>query len=542
MIDILKDFSMKKRITHSISKRSLGVVPKLAVLTVFFNPKNYVNLKKNYIEFSKHIKQSADLFTIELSFNGEFFVEGDNVVRIAGNESNILWQKERLLNILLQHVPDEYTNIAWIDCDIIFNNKNWVRDVNKQLTLYKVVQLFETATQQDEVGRVSKTFPSSINSILRHKNSFSGVSGYAWAIRRECIDKIGFVDNMILGGGDALMMYSFFGESEYTNKSHLEFMDFHQGFFKTKTREWCKLAYDEIKCSVSTIPGNVLHLYHGTNKNRRYHERYLTITPSDIDTMHIDENNVWSVSDANVTKKIMEYFALRNEDDNILTTDRLFYNTYVINLDRRPERMNKIQHQLEKNGIPFTRFTAIDGEDLDDIPTPKPGNGLIENKYALACLRSHIEIIKMAKEKRIARILVLEDDAILHPDFRLHLQKLKTIKNWKMLHLGASQYNWDVEYTEGFYYSKNTLGGFAYAIDQSIYDDILKLNEEKLSFDNLLAKVQEKYMGQCYTFWPNIVIPDVSTSDIRGPRDQEQHSNKMKWQWDAITGKNKRIQ
>jgi len=112
--------------------------------------------------------------------------------------------------------------------------------------------------------------------------------------------------------------------------------------------------------------------------------------------------------------------------------------------------------------------------------------------------------------------------------------KIQNIKNWKMLHLGASQYNWNnIKYIDNFYYSKETQGTFSIAFDESIYDDILRTdNIINLPIDAKLFEIQKKYYKECYTFFPNLTIADVSTSDIRSSRNINSHSIKMKWNLD----------
>ena len=85
-----------------------------------------------------------------------------------------------------------------------------------------------------------------------------------------------------------------------------------------------------------------------------------------------------------------------------------------------------------------------------------------------------------------------------------------------------------VEFIEDFFLSKQSLGTFAYAIDSSMYDEILNQSIGK-SVDNVLSDMQNKYYGECYTFYPNICVSDVSESDIRSDRDQESHSKRMRW-------------
>jgi GR25 family glycosyltransferase involved in LPS biosynthesis len=528
--DIIKD---NKNILR-ISKRDSSINPKLAVLTTFFNPNNYLNLRYNYLKFSEKIKEKADLFPIELSFNGEFFIEDENVIQIKGSRENILWQKERLLNIALENLPKEYTNVAWIDCDIIFENENWVEEVNEKLKDYKVLQLFENAKRLDENGNVGKVSKSIIENIKESNkiptNLNKGITGFGWAIRREDIEKIKFLDTQIIGGADSLMFFSFVGlnNTVFHKKMNNEWLDFYN--------KWYQISFNNIHSSINNISGDIIHLYHGKMINRNYNSRYEILSKDKFNPildLIIDNNNLWKFKNVNICENLEKYFESRNEDDNIIDINTYFDNIYVINLDRIKDRYEKIKYKLEKLNIKFERFSAIDGNNIKDdeydFSRFIQGYGMLENKYALACLRSHIDIIKDAKFKGYKRILIFEDDALISKDINIHLQKLRNIKDWKLLYLGSSQYNWNLEFIEDFYYSRKTLGCFSYAIDESIYDEILELNKEELSIDNLLLILQSKYYKQCYTFYPNICIADVSESTIRADRDQDSHSKRMRW-------------
>jgi hypothetical protein len=45
----------------------------------------------------------------------------------------VLWQKERLLNLAIKSVPLYVKNIAWLDCDVIFDRSDWADRANAQL-------------------------------------------------------------------------------------------------------------------------------------------------------------------------------------------------------------------------------------------------------------------------------------------------------------------------------------------------------------------------------------------------------------------------
>ena len=62
------------------------------------------------------------------------------------------------------------------------------------------------------------------------------------------------------------------------------------------------------------------------------------------------------------------------------------------------------------------------------------------------------------------------------------------------------------------------IGTFAFAIDESIYDEILESAEiTNRPIDNKLFDIQKKYSDSSYVCFPNLVISSVSDSDIRAP-------------------------
>lgn len=66
---------------------------------------------------------------------------------------------------------------------------------------------------------------------------------------------------------------------------------------------------------------------------------------------------------------------------------------YYINLDRRADRREQIEGELARMGLSGTRFPAI--EDT-------PGN--------VGCFKSHLAVLKLAKEQDWENILIFEDD------------------------------------------------------------------------------------------------------------------------------------
>lgn len=493
---------------------------KLAILTTFYNPCNYTSSKYNAITFLRHIKKYADVFIAELSFDNKFFIEHENTIQIAGDRSNILWQKERLLNILLDKLPEKYTDVAWVDCDLIFRDEFWVKRVTEELSKYKILHLFSTAYRLT----TSNTVIDGLVSRVRYHSY--GVPGFAWAARREVLDEIRFLDNQIMGGGDAIMCSAFMQAPQILPSDKLYIDD-------ETTKKWINKVEKVVDRSVSYLDNNIAHLYHGSESNRAYTNRYKILLDGDGDyTNKISMNNsLWTCNDKKLTENIYHYFSNRQEDDSIVTLNNFFEHIYVLNLDRQIEKYNKLKPKLDQYNIIHERFSGVDGKDLSyDAKDFKIYQGMLDNQYALGCYLSHIEIIKDAKDKKYKNILILEDDIMLCKNFNVYIQCLKRISEWKFLYLGGSQYNWhDIDYIREFYYARDTVGTFAYGIDNSLYDQIINSLDYKYAIDKNYTAIQKQFYKHCYVCYPNLCIADVTSSSIRNGRNQSDHNALMRW-------------
>lgn len=284
---------------------------RLAILTTYFNPCNYQSKKNNYEKFSNHIKQFGDLYPVELSLNDEFFIRDSNCIRIKGSEKNILWQKEALLNIGLDNLPKNYDNIAWIDCDVLFTDPSWIEDVDYKLQEYKIIQLFSSVCRLKPDNSKTVDATSKCYCLPNRNIAINEVSGYAWAGRREVLDKIRFLDNQILGMGDTIMAKAFNGEFFPGN------LDTQQ-----KTKQWYEKTQNIVDKSFSYIDTEILHLYHGKESNRKYSNRYEEIMCNNnyYDIVYMNSDKIWEFMDSadeKVKNNIFNYFNTRLEDEDL---------------------------------------------------------------------------------------------------------------------------------------------------------------------------------------------------------------------------------
>ncbi|MBC7939230.1 MAG: glycosyltransferase family 25 protein [Chitinophagaceae bacterium] len=95
--------------------------------------------------------------------------------------------------------------------------------------------------------------------------------------------------------------------------------------------------------------------------------------------------------------------------------------TWVINLDRAPERLARISQQLHTLGLSFTRLAAVDAQALLPAQRDQLDEVAYRRKHGktpvlgeLGCYLSHVDVMQnfLAGAQRFA--LVLEDDVLLH--------------------------------------------------------------------------------------------------------------------------------
>lgn len=208
--------------------------------------------------------------------------------------------------------------------------------------------------------------------------------------------------------------------------------------------------------------------------------------------------------------------------------NEIFDKVYLINLERDASKYEIIKKKLDKFNINFELFKAIDGNKLKNCKLLNSGN-----KGAVGCKMSHMEIIKNAKYNNYSKILILEDDLYFWKNFNerfnsLYKNLMDIDKNWKLIYFGASnrvggehiqftQSNQSV-YNIG---SKFITGAYAIGYDKSIYDTILKSENDNRPYDDIVGKdIRENN----YIFFPYLIYPNIkkaSTTVNNNCQDQE---------------------
>lgn len=269
-------------------------------MTTYFNPQNDPRLMTNYRRFAAGIQTAGlPLWTIELAYDDDPFqlAPAQRLIQIRGTRAaNLLWQKERLLNLLLAYVPGDAEGILWIDADVEFLNPRWVEQTRAALSRYEVVQLFADAHQIDPAGKISLIRPSSGHRFVHHGPTpdFTGNHpGFAWAARARLLRDNGFEDRTVCSIGDTIMARAF--------GSGLQLDPAINGNWLRAIERWSLPVSAAVQGKFGYVPGSILHLWHGDIKKRGYLPRFRALADHrfDPDTDLVkDANGLWAWSEA----------------------------------------------------------------------------------------------------------------------------------------------------------------------------------------------------------------------------------------------------
>ncbi|MDF9832503.1 glycosyl transferase family 25 [Ereboglobus sp. PH5-5] len=123
-----------------------------------------------------------------------------------------------------------------------------------------------------------------------------------------------------------------------------------------------------------------------------------------------------------------------------MTQTNLPFVTYVINLDRYPERFETMSEALKREQIPCERIQAIDGrtrvftKDEIDLKAYEKNHGRPPGIGVAACYMSHLSTYKALLNSSYEFALIFEDDMLIHPGLRqLVIDSIKIKDSWDVL-------------------------------------------------------------------------------------------------------------
>jgi hypothetical protein len=278
----------------NLSKSKLPLVLRqnpLWVITSYFcydDPPHEKRRLHAYRSFRRHLQ--LPLVTVEHSPVGAFDLgPGDAEVLIQLQEGDLLWQKERLLNIALEALPPHCDTVAWMDCDIIPLRPDWAEATRRELNGCRLVQPFTKLHFLPRGAALDtwpeivpyKTYESVVSYLARFPSQAKHLGvrgssqqiGYApggvWAARKDTIRRHGFYDAGILGSGDKMLVSAAFGHHAGAIAAY-EMAPVQAEHYAG----WARAFHETVKGGIGCIEGEMLHVWHGAIEHRYYRERY----------------------------------------------------------------------------------------------------------------------------------------------------------------------------------------------------------------------------------------------------------------------------
>jgi GR25 family glycosyltransferase involved in LPS biosynthesis len=111
---------------------------------------------------------------------------------------------------------------------------------------------------------------------------------------------------------------------------------------------------------------------------------------------------------------------------------------WIINLDRRPDRLQHARAQLARIGVGSARrFQAFDGHRLQ-LTSSRPD---WVRRGAVGCYLSHLALLKQAQARRMPCVIT-EDDLVIADDFLDEFAAFvdETPEDWDVLHLSGREH------------------------------------------------------------------------------------------------------
>lgn len=301
------------------------------VITSYFNPMGFKNRLNNYKIFRQHL--GAKLVAVELSYNGDFELnQNDAEILIQIDEGDIMFQKERLLNLALEALPNDTVYVAWVDCDVCIGDDAWEKAITA-LGQYPLVHLFSElhdlpegtlpSTEKEKNSLVTRSAGRSYAEGISaselcappYKRAIKGIaSGIAWASHTAIMKKHKFYDVLIVGAGDRAMFNAALGQFEkFRDYAELDCNRWQHYL------EWASAYYKEIRGEIGYVDTIVYHLWHGDSAHRQSWIRQHTLASYGFDPITdivIGESGswLWNSNKPEMHSYLCKYFAGRRDD------------------------------------------------------------------------------------------------------------------------------------------------------------------------------------------------------------------------------------
>lgn len=204
------------------------------------------------------------------------------------------------------------------------------------------------------------------------------------------------------------------------------------------------------------------------------------------------------------------------------THTKYYDQSYYINLDRRTDRLQHMQLQLQRFGMASARIPAVDGKQV----SWKPEYGVLSNYWntgAFAyCLSYRVAIID-AMRNGYDKVLIMDDDCVLQDNLWEVLDKAwnDLPEEWHMLYLGANHGHpqpvsvpTEQDRVGDYLYKlKGSMGSHAIILNKCCFQTILNFVAAPYAPLDMFFSMYQKFFP-CYVTYPGLASQLAGVSDI----------------------------
>jgi hypothetical protein len=293
-------------INYNIPKRT-----DVAVMLVFFDYVGSARILMNYLYMVEKLKlANIPVFTLELVIH-EKQPKIKDAFHVYG--SSYLFQKEHLLRLLEKRIPAEFTKLACLDADVLFDNPDWYNLLSEALEIHDVIHPFKEAYWLNlDYKDIQLNAESICNFNPDKQESFWSKEsrchpGFAWCFTRKWYNKVGFYDLAVIGSGDTLFAHALFEFKQLPITAEFRL------YIKT-LYSWWKNNSGRVR--YSGIETNLYHMYHGSLKNRQYYDRYVAFKQYNNieDIISTNKDGVYELIVPELNQHMLNFFKTRQDD------------------------------------------------------------------------------------------------------------------------------------------------------------------------------------------------------------------------------------
>lgn len=220
---------------------------------------------------------------------------------------------------------------------------------------------------------------------------------------------------------------------------------------------------------------------------------------------------------SDIESKVVDYAPYINDrslkqylyiKDIIHRSNKLFMDKiFIINLQRRADRWEKVTKMLNSYSLEYSRWEAIDSKTFQlngKIRELFHNNNFESERSIMACALSHIELWRyLAASVVYNKIMVFEDDIEFRPDFQknwenCYKQVIIIDPDWDIIYLGGDSKNPN---PNGQQLTKNItkphqkyfMGAFAYCITKKFAQKMIALMQKYQ-----VTRTIDLYMVECF--------------------------------------------